>query len=192
MRLGWTYKQFASAFSRWLIAVVCLSAAQAASAVDREAKLRAAFLYRLAFFVEWPAARFASAQSPIMLCIAPDTGAELVNELSALGNRERKASGAASAARKLQVRALTASQDSADCHLLYGEQLEPSLSGRDRLLVVGTLDALKLSGGLALVREQRAEGDARLVFFAHKQRLHDASIKLSSKLLQLVRFYEPS
>lgn len=190
MRLGWTCKQIVGAVSRCLFAVVFLAAAQTASAVDREAKLRAAFLYRLAFFVEWPASRFASAQSPIVLCIAPDTGADLVRELSALG--KRSATGDASASRTLQVRALAAAQDSSACHLLYGNQLAPSIPSKEMLMVVGTLDALKQSGGLALVREQRAEGDARLVFFAHKQRLQDASIKLSSKLLQLVRFYEPS
>ena len=155
--------------------------------------MRAAFLYRLAFFVTWPDTSFANAQAPITLCVAASTSKKMVRLLTAATAKP------IANQRQLTVRVVPDSDASAGgmpgasagCHMLFGDSfanVEHDSANGQTLLVVSTLAALNQGGHLALVREQRTAGDARLVFYAKRERIADASFKLSSKLMQLVRF----
>ncbi len=62
---------------RWLLALcvtLCLLLAPAtglrAQTAPKEYEIKAAFIYRLTQFMEWPTNRFASSKEPILLCIA--------------------------------------------------------------------------------------------------------------------------
>jgi hypothetical protein len=164
----------------------------AAQSPSKEDSVRAAFLYRLAFFVTWPEASFANAQAPITLCVAASTSKEMVRLLISATTKP------IANQRQLRVRVVPDSDSSSGgrlgasvgCHLLFGvafPNVDKAGKGQS-LLVVSTLTALKQGGHLALVREQRTAGDARLVFYAKRERIEEGSFKLSSKLLQLVRF----
>ncbi len=164
----------------------------AAQSASKEDSVRAAFLYRLAFFVTWPEDSFANAQAPITLCVAASSSKEMVRLLIAATTKP------IANQRQLSVRVVPDSDSSsggklgasAGCHLLFGvafPNVDHASKGQT-LLVVSTLSALKQGGHLALVREQRTAGDARLVFYAKRERIVEASFKLSSKLMQLVRF----
>ncbi len=173
-----------------LLSFACNTAA--AQSVSKEDSVRSAFLYRLAFFVTWPEASFANAQAPITLCVAASTSKEMVRLLIAATTKP------IANQRQLTVRVVPDGDSSsggklgasAGCHLLFGVAFlnVDSANKGQTLLIVSTLTALKQGGHLALVREQRTAGDARLVFYAKRERIVQGSFKLSSKLMQLVRF----
>lgn len=56
-----------------LLAVACCPAAVEADDNEREALIKAAIVYKLAKFVEWPATSFAQADSPLHLCLLGST-----------------------------------------------------------------------------------------------------------------------
>lgn len=174
-----------------LIAAVCNTAA--AQSPSKEDSVRAAFLYRLALFVTWPDSSFANAKAPITLCLAADTSPQMVSLLTAATTKP------IANQRQLMVRVVPDDDASSGgkmgasvgCHMLFSgafPTIDPASTKGQTLLVVSSLAALKQGGHLALVREQRTVGDARLVFYAKRERIMDASFKLSSKLMQLVRF----
>lgn len=151
---------------------------------DKEAAVRAAFLYRLAFFVSWEPGAFAAADSPITFCIS-SAGPSRVAELL------RGQAGT----RRVNDRGIAVEQrgkgDALDgCHIVYRE------GGGDRavtpaatqLVVVDSLDALSRGGTLALVPERGPGGELRLGFVSRRDRLPSSGVTLSAKLLQLVRF----
>src|SRR5467141_3807781 len=53
--------------------------------VDREAALKAAFVYNFAKFTEWPAGRFRSASDPVLFCVGP--GSRLRDALAVLPDK---------------------------------------------------------------------------------------------------------
>jgi len=176
-----------------MVLLSCAVNNAAAQSPSKEDSVRAAFLYRLAFFVTWPDASFANAQAPINLCVAASTSKKMVELLMAATTKP------VANQRQLMVRVVKDSDSSSGgklgasvgCHMLFGVSFpkvdEDTVKGQT-LLVVSTLAALNQGGHLALVREQRAAGDARLVFYAKRERIADGSFKLSSQLMQLVRF----
>jgi hypothetical protein len=97
--------------------IALLAAAPAWSADDEAAqvvqeRVKAAFLYKFASYVEWPPAAFANADSPIVIGVAGADG--LSKELQqAVGGRQV-------AGRPLQVRQLGADGAATDCcHILF-------------------------------------------------------------------------
>lgn len=164
-----------------LAACLLLLAAPASAETDKEAAVRAAFLYRLAFFVAWPEQRFRDQDSPIRLCLADGVGVRLRSELDAAARQ-----------RQVQQRPLRVLSYEAgvDCELLYVSGVAPPAEVADAatLIVVDSTDALRRFGQLALVRESTPGGEVRLVFRGHRERIGAAAFSLSSKLLSLVRF----
>lgn len=165
----------------------------AAQSPSKEDSVRAAFLYRLAFFVTWPDTAFANAQAPITLCVATSTSKQMVRLLLTATTKQ------IANQRQLTVRVVPDEDASSGgklgtsvgCHMLFGAafpNVDPEAAKGQTLLVVSSLAALNQGGHLALVREQRTAGNARLVFYAKRERITDTSFKLSSKLMQLVRF----
>jgi hypothetical protein len=93
-----------------LVAAPAWGAADEAARVLQE-RVKAAFLYKFASYVEWPAGAFPNPDSPIVIGVA---GADqLSKELQqAVGGRQV-------AGRTLQVRKLGAETAVEDCHILF-------------------------------------------------------------------------
>jgi hypothetical protein len=159
-----------------------------ADAADKEAAVRAAFLYRLAFFVTWDAAAFAAADSPIRFCVASDRPSRVAELLRGqAGNRKVNERGIA-----VEQRSSAAGLEG--CHLVYreGEAAGVATAAATQLVVVDSLAALARGGTLALVPERGPGGELRLGFVSRRDRLPSSGVTLSAKLLQLVRFTDGS
>lgn len=143
--------------------------------------MRAAFLYRLAFFVEWPAAELAHNQA-LTFCVLGNADSR-VGQLLSEQAREREVQG-----RAVQVRTLAADDELAGCHIAYAERPVAGALPAGTLLVVDSPQRLLRQGVLALVRQPQPGGEIRLGFVGRHDRLHGAPFQLSAKLLSLVKF----
>jgi hypothetical protein len=103
-----------------LILVMPLCAAADAAALALQQRVKAAFLYKFASFVEWPQGAFADAQSPIVIAVA---GAEEVARELEAAAADRTVAG-----RALQVRRLSGAEKPDDCCqiLFVGARNDPA------------------------------------------------------------------
>lgn len=155
---------------------------------EKEVAVRAAFLFRLAFFVNWPDSAFGSASAPLVFCLTDGTTPQL-RTLLATQTVQRSVRG-----RKIEVRQLAAATTTSECHLVYSDAgTAPPLGPQsaNTLAVVDTLDGLAKAGTVALVREEH-DGNTKLQFYVHRERLRELSVSLNAQLMQLARFYEPA
>jgi hypothetical protein len=90
-----------------LIVALPLSAAADAAAIALQLRVKAAFLYKFAGYVEWPAGAFADRESPIVIAVA---GADDVARELEAAIADRTVAG-----RPLQVRRLAAAEKPGDC-----------------------------------------------------------------------------
>lgn len=108
---------------RWLPALfsACLATqAWAGADVGLEQRVRAAFLINFAKFVSWPDSRFASSDSPLLLCVPKAHAVTAALQAAADGK--------AIAGRPLRVQQVVAGGDWQPCHLAYlGPSPEPEL-----------------------------------------------------------------
>lgn len=153
---------------------------------EKEATVRAAFLYRLAFFVNWDDSSFARADSPLRFCVVAEPASQVAPLLSE-HTAERKVGPRAI---EVEQRQRGASFDG--CHLLYLEHAAdaPREHAPGQLVVVDSLDGLQHGAALALVAEADSGQQKRLGFVAHRDRLPNRGVTLSARLLQLVRFLD--
>jgi hypothetical protein len=96
--------------------IVLLAASPAWGAPDEAARVvqervKAAFLYKFASYVEWPTAAFANADSPIIIGVA---GADQMSK-----ELEQAVGGRQVAGRPLKVRQLGADAAGDDCHIVF-------------------------------------------------------------------------
>jgi hypothetical protein len=109
-----------------------------------EYPVKAAFLAKFGAYVEWPAGAFASASSPLQLCVLGDDpfGAAL----------DRAIGGQQAAGRAIEVRRLKAMRPDSGCHIVY---IAPSETPRLAQLV----ESLRGSGVLT-ISDNKAPGAA--------------------------------
>ena len=170
-----------------VVLLLCASTAQGAAPATTETVVRAAFLFRLTFFLTWPPEAFASADSPIRLCIGDSADPGLFKVLSEQV-ATRKAQG-----RSLEVVRYSAKAAGPICHLLYLGDVAPGElpeGGDYAMVVVDSLKQLDRAGAIALVREDQPGGGSKMVFYAHPQRLKQTTVGVSAKLMQLLRMHE--
>jgi hypothetical protein len=162
-----------------------LTAADAPPAFP-EYRLKAAFLYHLPDFVEWPTSAFAAPDSPFVLGILGEDpfGPELGNLI-----REKRVQG-----RPIQLRLLAEVRDAAGCHMLFISRSEQArlteiLEGLERLAIlsVGDMESPGRDGGFA-----REGGMINLVVVKEQVRIElnleearAAGLEVSSKLWRL-------
>ena len=169
---GWT--RFAA-----LVAAVCF-ATDAVADPSLEYAVKAAYLYKLAAFVEWPQASFESPSSPWRICVIGDDPFKTV--------LDQAVAGVAVAGRPIQVARYDAAQPGMDCHIAY-------IAGSS---TQSRFDALKaLRGGPVLTVTDQARGpadqgivsfvlkDNRVRFDIDQRQALDDRLTLSSKLLNL-------
>lgn len=150
-----------------------------------EYRVKAAFLYNFAKFVEWPAQAFKTRSDPIVIGVLGknpfgDALAEAV-------------SGKTLSGRAFQVREVTDAQQAAGCQILFvssseRKRLGPLFSriGNAAVLTVGETDNFASEGGI--INFKIDAGSVRLqinVEAARKQQLH-----ISAKLLNLAEIVE--
>ena len=147
-----------------------------------EYELKAAMLYNLTHFVEWPTAAYADAQAPTVLCILGrdpfgDSLTSLVSKQSA-------------SVRAVQIRRIANDKGIRSCHVVY-------ISSSERKSIAQVLSTLK--GTSVLTVGEMAQFAARggmIQFSLEEKQVHfeinleaasEVDLKISSRLLVLAR-----
>lgn len=174
---------------RCICAIALLCGAPALSAApdgdgELEWKLKAAFLINFARFTEWPADKFASANSAIDFCVRdnPPLASALADALD----------GKAIKGRALALRSVPPAGDMRPCHVAYvgGSSVEP---------IAASLSTLAGSSALSVYEgDKRLSGGAiRLFLDDHKVRFEvdlgvteRERLSLSSRLLSVARIVQ--
>lgn len=150
----------------------------AAQAVD-EAELKAAIVFNILLFVDWPASVLPQ-DSALVLCFGPNGG--LNSAFKRLAGREVRG-------HPLELREV-ASAAPRPCHALYADAADRTrLASLLKPMVAG--GALVVSDDAEAPREFTAivlqRADHKIVFDVHLQPLRQSQLQLSSKLLRLAR-----
>ena len=163
---------------RVLPLAAALLAADAARAVD-EAELKAAIVFNILLFVDWPAAALPG-DSALVLCFGPN---------GALNTALRRLAGREVRGRPLELRELAVAAPR-PCHALY-------VDAADRARVAALLKPLVAGGALVVSDDAEAPKEYtaivlqragnKIVFDVHLQPLRQSQLQLSSKLMRLAR-----
>jgi hypothetical protein len=149
-----------------------------------EYELKAAILYNLVKFVEWPAQAYATARAPTVLCIlGRDPFGSALDEYS----------GKMVNGRPLLIRQLGRDQDPRSCHLLFIssserkllEQVLHTLQG-EPILTIGELEQFAERGGMV----QLALEDKQVHFSINLTVATRDQLRIRSNLLALSRIVE--
>jgi hypothetical protein len=161
-----------------LFALLCgLSPAQADN--GSEYRLKAAFLYNFAKYVEWPPGAFASADAPLLICIAGD---------NPFGDALAELSGKTVESHPVAVRHIPAATGLEQCHIVFVGRAEQGrfktvlakLAGLPILTVSDIGDFAQTGGMIGLV-----EAESGIRFAISLTVARQANLKLSSQLLKL-------
>jgi hypothetical protein len=147
-----------------------------------ERRVKAAFLYKFAGYVEWPAAAFDSAQAPVNIAVMGDDA--IAAEL------EQLVVGRTSGGRPVAVRRIESLDDSGPLHILF---IGRSESGRLRSLIRGAgtravLIVTETPGALAMGSMINfVLADGRVRFEVALAAVEKRGLSLSSRLLAVAR-----
>ena len=176
----------------WLLALALLGAVAprvgAQTETTLEYKVKAAFLFNFAQFVEWPARAFPTAESPQVIAVLGDDpfGAYL-DELV----RGEKVSG-----HPLVVRRYKRVEDIAECHILFISQSEAgaldqilaALKGR-AILTVGDIGTFARQGGM--IQFVTEEGKIRLTHGINVDAARACGLVISSTIIRPETIFKP-
>lgn len=158
---------------------LCAAAGIARAQAATEAAVKAAFLYKFAGYVEWPAGTFATPQAPFVIGVlgAPEVGSEL----------ERLVPRRSVHNRVIEVRRVATAEAARGVHLLYvGRGLLDgtlrSVAGRGVLVVGEGGSGLERGAMIAFV----AAGD-RVGFEVSVDAAEQAGLRISSRMLAVAR-----
>lgn len=172
----------------WLLLGLLLPANAATSAGESDASLekrvKAAFLYKFAGYVDWPAGVFAASDSPLVFGVIGDRS--IADELG------RAAGGRNIEARPLQVKLLNAGDDLADVNVLFvatGTAIADALRATDAkpMLVVTESESALTKG--SVINFIVVEGRVR--FEISTAGAEQRGLKLSSRLLAVAYNLRP-
>ena len=146
---------------------------------EAEYRLKAAFLYNFAKYVEWPPGVFASADAPLLICIA---GANPFGDALAM------ISGKAVESHPVVVRHIPAATGLEQCHVVFLGRAEQGryktvlgkLASLPILTVSDINDFAQAGGMIGLVEAER-----NIRFAINLTVARQAKLKLSSQLLKL-------
>ena len=144
-----------------------------------EYRLKAAFLYNFAKYVEWPPGAFASADAPLLICIA---GA------NPFGDALASLSGKTVESHPVEVRPIPAATGLEPCHIVFVGRAEQgrfkgllAKLGRLPILMVSDIDGFAQAGGMIGL----VETEQGIRFNINLAVTRQAGLKLSSQLLKL-------
>jgi hypothetical protein len=177
--------RFAAAL--WLLALPTIAVSSAAEP-SIEYEIKAAFLFNVAKFVQWPDSAFASTDEPLIFCV--------IGQNPFGDSLERAFHGRTVQGRRLALRAGVEASAREDCHLaffsgdpgdLYAEAARPASASPPRpLLTIGATEAFAEQGGMIRLGVE----DGRLRFDVNEAAAAAAGLKISSQLLKLARHVE--
>ena len=182
----WLREPGAIVFLMALLALIPFEAvAQTSSAGEYE--LKAAMLYRLTYFVEWPAAVVPDSQGATILCVLGQDplGTALPSVIS----------GQTGSARRTEVRHMPSASEIRGCQVVYVAtsekkniaQILAALKGSG-VLTVGDMAQFAAKGGMI----QFSLEDNRVRFDVNLDEAAQAGLKISSRLLMLARIVKPA
>lgn len=159
-------------------------AAQTVEPVTEES-IKAAYLYRFAEYVRWPAGMFGSSAASLTIAVVGD--ARLANELEVVTS-DRTVDG-----RPVSVRELTAGEELEDVHILFVSaeimdelpRMREAARSQAILLVTESPDALKLGSVINFKTVDR-----RVRFEVSLDAAEQCNVKLSSQLLAVAERVE--
>jgi len=166
-----------------LIPGLCLgfSATTPAQTVE-ESRVKAAYLYNFAKFVEWPSGAFRNPDDPAVICVVGDERTSDVLEPAVSG---KKANG-----RPVEARRPHSSAEFRSCHVLFigfsdKERIAQSLQGlqRSSILTVGQSDQFIPLGGMINL----ALNHATIELEIDPEASNAVGLKISSRLLVVAR-----
>jgi len=166
------------------LAVVATSAAHAASGEPLEYAVKAAYLSKFGFYVEWPKSAFNGPASPINLCVIGDDPFNNLLDEAVAGQQVE--------GRAIVVRRLKAVARDAGCHIAY-------IGGDAR--AAPAIDALRGTPTLVVTDAHGGSGAAGVIHFVLKDNrvrftIDDETaaqngLAISSKLLSLALNVKP-
>ena len=147
-----------------------------------EYELKAAILYNLTNFVEWPASAYPDSSAPTVLCVLgrDPFGGALTSSIPKEGGKSRP----------VVVRRVQPGKDIRDCHVLYISSSEKKAVGQifstlkgTNVLTVGEMSQFALNGGMIqfTLIDRQVQFDINLDAASH------GGLKISSRLLALAR-----
>ena len=148
-----------------------------------EYKVKAAIVYKVAKFVNWPADSFESSDSPLSLCIAgTDPFGEFIDGIGGQMVRGRPI---------VVKRVADADLPDRDCHILFVASDSDSLkilSTADNrpMLTIGDSAGFAIDGGMLGLQIE----DKRVKFEVNLKAAQDSRLGISASLLQLARIVE--
>ena len=174
---------------RWLVpwlALACAVAAlaQPAAPANRESAVKAAFLYKFAAFVEWPAGTFARADVPLVIGVLGDE--------AVAADLEQIVAGRTLDGRPVAVRRLREGEPAEDLHiLLLGPGREPRVRELAAAVPGAVLVVTEQDNGLRLGGVLNFSTDAGRVRFSASPAAADArGLRLSARLLAVAKAVE--
>lgn len=161
------------------LALATLAAAQAQDS-SLEYPIKATYLYKLAPFVEWPAAAFASATAPLEICVVGDDPFGSILDRAVAGQQIGD--------RPLAIRRLDRAAAGAGCHVMYvsGSTTQSAFQALEAVRgdhVLTVTDAARRPGGKGVVHFVLQ--DNRVRFEIDDQSAAEHGLRVSSKLLSL-------
>lgn len=158
-----------------------------ALAQPTEHEIKAAMIFNITRFVEWPAASFASPSTPIILVILGQDG---VGDALELMLRRKAVNG-----HPFKVRRVSTVSEIRKCHVVYLAESEErridsilDALGDASTLTVADIDGFAARGGhINLVLE-----DQRVRVWVNPASADASQLKISAKLMSLARLVEPT
>jgi hypothetical protein len=156
--------------------------APAQSPDSNEYRLKLAFLYNFAQFVEWPPEAFRDPAAPLAICVVGDDPFQ--------GEMAESLRGRAVRGHPLELRRLHPDEDPRTCQMIFVRATEKkeiprilAISKGDDILLVGEAEGFAKHGGMInLTREEN-----RLRFEINIGAAAQTHLKISSKLLALAK-----
>jgi hypothetical protein len=168
------------------LALVLAATPHGTRAQNLEYPVKAAYLYKFAPFVEWPASAFPTSDSPLTICVfGTDPFGRVLDEAVAGQKVE---------ARSIQVQRITESAQAASCHILYvagagapgSVQIPAPALGAPVLTVTDSATNTNARGVIHFVVETN-----HVRFDIDDSAAQANGLVLSSKLLRLARKLTP-
>ncbi len=154
---------------------------------DKTLKVKAAYLYNFAKFVQWPEDHFANDKTPITIGVLGHDpfGSTLEKTI-----RGKTVNGRRLVTKRFQARGGKNTKELRRCHILYISTSERrhladilwDLDGSDVLVVGEGTDFAPAGGMIGFVLE-----DQRIAFQVNREAVAKSRIKISAKLLRLAR-----
>lgn len=167
-------------FGGFALCALTTAPALGQTVIDREAQIKAAYVYRFLNYVHWPASQFASPQSPVVL---GGVGDDPVNHLL-----KKVAESKNAGQRPLEYREVRSSEDAQGCHIIFVSSSASAKLAEDLLhdsdahiLYVGESSKFISHGGVInfLIRENKVR------FELSRTNAGQRGLEVSSKLARL-------